>query len=135
MAEFSVFNGAKIVIIVECKRYNRPVEREVILALNSKLHDVGAHKALIFSTSGFQKGAIEYASTQGIATISFIDGKSNYHSRSYGIQEVIDPPPWMLFPKYAGHFLSFSKGIMRSSLIDDNRLDSIKDWIENMIIL
>lgn len=68
VAEFSIFDGARIVVLVECKRYNRPVERDVILSLSSKLYDVGAQKAMIFSTAGFQKGALEFAASNGIAT-------------------------------------------------------------------
>lgn len=46
--------GARITILAECKRCKRPVEREKMLALHAKLADVGAHKGMLFSTSGFQ---------------------------------------------------------------------------------
>jgi restriction system protein len=128
VAEFSIFQGARIVVLVECKRYNRPVEREVILALNSKLSDVGAHKAMIFSTSGFQKGALEYAAAHGIATITFIDGKSNYHTRSRFPQS-IEPPPCINLPKFAGWFMSFNDNSLYSSLIEIDRLEPIQEWL------
>jgi restriction system protein len=47
---------------------------------------------MIFSTSGFQKGALEYAAAHGIATITFIDGKSTYETRAMNSQPV-EPPP------------------------------------------
>jgi len=115
-------------VLIECKRYNRPVEREVILSLNSKLHDVGAHKAMIFSTSGFQKGALEYAAAHGIATITFIDGKSTYETRAMNSQPV-EPPPWIYFPKYSGLFLNYQDNRLYTSLIKEDNLEPIQVWL------
>jgi restriction system protein len=61
VAKFEVLNGATFLVLVECKRHSSPVKRDVILALEAKLRDVGAHKGMIFSTAGFQRGALEYA--------------------------------------------------------------------------
>jgi restriction system protein len=128
VAEFTIFQGAKILVLIECKRYNRPVEREVLLSLSAKISDVGAHKAMIFSTSGFQKGALEYAAAHGIATITFVDGKSNYHTRSR-FQQPIEPPPWIMFPKYAGWLMNYHDDSLYSTLIEENRLEPIQDWL------
>src|SRR6266436_8623271 len=81
VAEFTVFGGARVVVLVECKRWSRPVEREEILALSAKLQDVGAHKAMVFATCGFQSGAVEFAQSRGIATITFADGAFQYETR------------------------------------------------------
>ena len=64
--------------LVECKYYSSPVKREAVQVLKDKLHSTGAHKGILFSSSGFQKGAIEYASQNGIALIHFKDGSSSY---------------------------------------------------------
>lgn len=130
VAEFSIFQGARVVVLIECKRYNRPVERELILSLNSKLLDVGAHKAMIFSTSGFQKGALEYAAAHSIATITFIDGKSTYETRARNL-EPIEPPPWINFPKYSGLFLNYHDNRLYSSLIKADSLKSIEAWLRS----
>ena len=37
---------------------------------------------MIFSTSGFQKGAIQYADANGIATIIFLNGDAIYETRT-----------------------------------------------------
>jgi len=60
LVRLSVFGGVGLVILVECKHQARPVERKEALVLEAKLRDVGAHKGMLFSTSGFQKGALEY---------------------------------------------------------------------------
>ncbi len=132
VSEFSIFEGAQIIVLIECKRYNRPVEREVVLSLHSKLSDVGAHKAMIFSTSGFQRGALEYAAAHGIATITFIDGKSNYHTRSRNTH-VSEIPEWIEFPKYAGWFISYSGNSIRSTIIENKELQPIEDWVKRDI--
>lgn len=81
-AEFEVFGGVKICVLVECKRHKRPVERDVILGVQAKAQAVGAQKSIVFSTSGFQRGAVEFATSVGIALIIFVDGKLTYATRS-----------------------------------------------------
>lgn len=60
-------------VIVECKRYTRPVEREKIVILAEKIRSLGAHKGILISTSGFQSGATEYARQHGIALLQIFD--------------------------------------------------------------
>jgi restriction system protein len=67
--EFTILKGARLVIFVECKHLRRPVERDAMQVLLTKLHDARAHKGIVFSTSGFQAGAIEFAKTYGIGAV------------------------------------------------------------------
>lgn len=72
MAEFVALSvGFKV--IVECKRYTRPIEREKIVVLADKVRSLGAHKGILISTSGFQSGATEYARQHGIALLQIFD--------------------------------------------------------------
>lgn len=126
VAEFSAFDGASFVVLVECKRHKNPVKREAILALEAKRQEVGAHKAMLFSTSGFQQGALEYATAHGIATLTFVDGRSTYETRDlWGRHE---PPPWVRTPRYAGFLLSVTDDSVQSHLVDDEYLDAISEW-------
>lgn len=95
--------GVSFLVLVECKRYSNPVKREVVQALNDKLRATGAQKGMIFTTSGFQSGAVEYATIHGIALIQLVDGKSTYRTRSMfqnvELPEDADIPPvvgWLL---------------------------------------
>lgn len=72
-------------VLVECKRHKQAVKREVLLELYAKLLSLGAHKGIVFSTSGFQSGALEFASAHGIATIQLANGRSNFFTRSIDI--------------------------------------------------
>jgi hypothetical protein len=70
LVRFKILQGAQIVVLAECKHLKRAVEREEIQVLESKLRDVGAHKGIVFSTSGFQARALEYALARGIAAVN-----------------------------------------------------------------
>lgn len=100
VARFTRFGGAEFVVLVECKRYAQTVKRDLVLTLHAKLADVGAHKGMMFSTGGFQQGAIEYATQHGIALVIFQDGKVTYETRARG--PAVEPPPWVDLPRFVG---------------------------------
>lgn len=54
-------------IVVECKYRNSPVERIHVDALTTTVREVGASRGVIFSTRGFQSGAITQAAHDNIA--------------------------------------------------------------------
>lgn len=127
LAEFEILQGARLVVLVECKRHNSPVKRDVVLTLESKLRDVGAHKAMLFSTAGFQSGALKFAAERGIATVTFIDGKLTYETRS--MAPPLDPPPWANIPRFGAWFLSMEDERISSGLLGTGRSESLDDWL------
>lgn len=98
-ARFSAL-GASFLVLVECKHCGRQVERQDVQVLHSKLLSVDAQKAVLFATSGFQSGAIEFANAHGIALVQFASGKSTWFTKSAG--PVKEPPSWANIPKYVG---------------------------------
>ena len=127
VAKLSILKGANITILIECKKYSRPVEREKILALWAKLEDVSAHKAMMFATCGFQSGALKYAKAKGIATITFVRGSFLYETRALDTPSV--PPPWAELPEYAGIMLK-EEGIICSTTIYHKNIKPLNEWIE-----
>jgi restriction system protein len=127
VVRFSGFGEAEFVVLVECKRYRTPIKREIVLSMHSKLRDVGAHKAMIVSTAGFQKGALEYASAHGIAAISFIDGRWTYETKS--AQVPVDPPPWVKLPRFAGHFMRSEGSSIHVTLVETGHVSALGDWL------
>lgn len=81
LAKFE-FLGASFTVLVECKRHKNPIKREVVQALHGKINSLGAHKGLVFSTSEFQSGAIEYAEEHGIALITVKNARLTYRTKS-----------------------------------------------------
>jgi len=67
------FFGLEYVTLVECKAYGSPVKREKVAELWAKLQSLGAHKGVLFSTSGFQSGALKFALRHGIALVHVAD--------------------------------------------------------------
>lgn len=65
--------GVKFKVLAECKKYKYPIEREKVAVLADKLHNIGAQKGILISTSGFQSGAAKYAKVHGIALIQIMD--------------------------------------------------------------
>ena len=66
LASYTALN-VNMIVLIECKHYTSPVGREKIQILNDKLRSTGAHKGILFSTSGFQSGAIVLAVRHNIA--------------------------------------------------------------------
>jgi restriction system protein len=129
VAEFEIFGGARILILVECKRYTSRVERDVVMLLHAKVTDTGAHKGIVFATAGFQSGALKYAMAHGIATVSVIDGRTTYETKGAG--SPASPPPWIGLPRVAGWMVTLNQDESQvNQLIDDQTLAPIADWLE-----
>ncbi|MBO9136454.1 restriction endonuclease [Rhizobium sp. B230/85] len=60
-------------IVVECKYWNKNVARLHVDALATTIREVGATKGVIFSTKGFQSGAIEQAAHEQISLFQVRD--------------------------------------------------------------
>ena len=59
-AEFVVLN-VQMRMLIECKKYDKPVGRDKVEVLANRLQSIGAQKGILISTSGFQSGAARYA--------------------------------------------------------------------------
>ena len=122
----STLFGASLLVLVECKHQRRPVERDELIVLEGKLRDVGAHKGMLFSTSGFQSGAIKYAAAHGIATVTVVSGQWLFETKGAGASP---PPPSSLhFDRFEGIRLEPSAtGISRHS-VESDRVDALSEW-------
>lgn len=56
----------QFVTLVECKRWKDPVSRDRIDVLASSIEALGAQNGAIFTTTGYEEGAIAYAKGKGI---------------------------------------------------------------------
>jgi len=92
--------GASFLVLVECKHEQRKIERQAVQILHDKLRSTGAQKGILFSVSGFQDGAIDYAGVHGIALVQLAHGSSSWITKSVGQQT--PPPTWANIPGYIG---------------------------------
>ncbi|TRX54398.1 restriction endonuclease [Fulvivirga sp. M361] len=61
--------GVSYLTLVECKHWNSNVTREKIGYFKSVIDELKAHKGIVVTTKGFQKGAIEFAKSNNIGLI------------------------------------------------------------------
>jgi restriction system protein len=95
--------GARFVVLVECKHHRRPVERELVQVLADKVASTRSHKGMLFATGGFQRGAIEYASSRQVALVHFTEGGPVYETKSRYSPPVPNRP-------YEGHWVTWANG-------------------------
>ena len=61
--------GINFLVLIECKCYAKNVGVDDIVEFAYKLRDIGAHKGIMVSTRGFQKGVFKVAKAEGIALV------------------------------------------------------------------
>jgi restriction system protein len=128
-ARFSVLD-VNFLVLIECKDHARPVEREDVQILADKLRAAGAQKGMLFSTNGFQKGAIEYARFHGIALVRFIEGALTYETRSEGAGAPPKPPPWANIPEFVAQMISIGDdGACHVSVVESGRFTAIREFL------
>lgn len=108
--------GADFLMLFECKRHSSPVKREHVQVLKDKLQSTGAHKGVVVAASGFQRGALEYARTHGIACVRLVDGAWTYESRDL---EVSTAP--QLSTNYVGYAIGLGEMGYSITLLTEQR--------------
>lgn len=123
IARFTVFGGAEIVVLIECKHHRNAIKRDVIQVLEAKLRDTKAHKGMVFATSDFQSGALQYAATYNIATLLVSDAGTQYLTRSWDSRQATCPGhaiAWLCSPTDGG---------MSLVAVDGNRDAPLRVWM------
>ena len=72
---YSVF-GIEYLSLCECKYWDSYVTREKVGYFKSILDDLKAHKGIVFTTRGFQSGAITFAQSHGIGLVKITNDNS-----------------------------------------------------------
>lgn len=78
------FGGMRFLVLVEAKRHKNPIKRELVQVLHAKLQSVGAQKAAMISTAPYQRGALDYAKTHGIALVTVTEGRFTFETKAMG---------------------------------------------------
>jgi hypothetical protein len=66
-------HGMSFTVVVEAKKHNNAIKRELVQVLYQKVQSVGANKGLMISTAPYQTGAKEFARAHGI-TLAIVVG-------------------------------------------------------------
>lgn len=81
------FLGADYLVLIECKKHNSPIKRDVVQIMHSKLSSIGAQKGMIYATTSYQSGAILYAEKHGISLVSIYQDDIVHRVRNPFFQE------------------------------------------------
>jgi Restriction endonuclease len=76
------FGGMDFLVVVEAKRHKNPIKRELLQVLHDKMRSVGGQKAAMIATAPYQRGALVYAATHGIALATLTEGRFLFETRS-----------------------------------------------------
>ena len=108
--------GVDYLTLIECKRHAARVKREDIHVLWAKMQSVGAQKGIVFATTGFQSGALEFAKAHGIALVTIADGRSSYFTRAAHQSGEI---PWEHVPSAISRVVGWIQDGSAVSLVSD----------------
>jgi hypothetical protein len=105
-------------VVVECKYRKRPVSRTHVDELIATVQEVGASRGVIFSTKGFQRGAITQAAHAGISLFKIrepTDAEWGLPGRHIDL--------WLQIMSVAIGELSFPGSLAVGALPENNGLD------------
>lgn len=74
--------GMNFLVVVEAKRHTNAIKRELVQVLYAKAQSVSAQKAILISTAPFQRGAIQFAKTHGVALVKVTEGRFTFETRA-----------------------------------------------------
>ena len=116
--------GADFLVLVECKNSKNKVKREQVQVLMAKLQSVGAQKAILCATRGFQAGALTFARQHGIALVRVADGRSSWLTRDASCMT----RPWSQVPDYIPRIVGWLIGetLGHESLVSEQHGEYLK---------
>jgi restriction system protein len=123
--------GVDFLVLVECKDHERPVEREDVQVLADKKRALGAQKAILFATNGFQRGALEYAKMHGIALVRILEGVLTYEVRSASRPGPSIPPPWVSIQPFVGQCIYVDGETVCVSVVERGRPDPLVAYLKS----
>jgi len=125
-ARFKIF-GADFLVLVECKNHKNHIKREQVQMLHAKQVSLSAQKAMLFATTPFQDGAVEYANQHGIALVQLASGKTLYFTKSGNRTPLPDS-----LPSYVGWLIAqhheATDGVSHS-LVDPRHPDALNKFL------
>jgi restriction system protein len=125
-ARFRVF-GAKFLVLVECKHHDDRIRRDYVQVLHAKQVSLGAQKAMLFSTSEFTVGAVDYALQHGIALVLVASDETLYFTKSANPTPVPDS-----LPSYVGWLIAQHDGAsdgVSYSLVAPDHPDALNKFL------
>ena len=112
---------------MECKHHKNRVSRDYVQVLHAKQVSLGAQKAMMFSTSGFNEGAVNYALQHGIALVQLASGETLYFTKGGNRTPLPDS-----LPAYVGWLIAKHEGSSNGvshSLVEPRHPDALNNFL------
>jgi hypothetical protein len=103
--------GLRYLTIIECKNWKNPVGRDQVMTFESKRQSLKAHKAVIVTATGFQRGAIEYAENNNI-----------------GLYRITSSGEVFAVSNFVGNYQHFLSNLEKLSTIDGNLIHKMQGY-------
>lgn len=71
--EMQIELGFRITIVLECKCWSKRINVGLVQEFKAKLLEVGSPRGIMVTTAGYQSGAVQYASENGIGLLVLRD--------------------------------------------------------------
>lgn len=125
-ARFRIF-GADFLVLVECKNHKNHIKREHVQMLHAKQVSLSAQKAMLFATTPFQDGAVEYANQHGIALVQLASGETLYFTKGGNRTPLPDS-----LPAYVGWLIAKHDGSSNGvsyNLVEPRHPDALNNFL------
>jgi len=70
-----------LVIVCECKHWNKPVNQNAVHAFRTVISEIGAHVGLMISSKGFQSGAVKAAKNTNVELLTWEQFEERFYER------------------------------------------------------
>ena len=124
LAVFEEF-GAEFKVIIECKKHKNAIPRSLVQISHDRVRSLGAHKEMLFATTGFQSGATKYAKEHGIALIRITEGSACYVTKS---AFPVQPPKYL-------NFLNFMESQIETMVNESVSIKAIELKVDDLFDL
>ena len=119
---------ADFLVLVECKHHRSPIKRDVVQVLHDRMRSTGAQKGMLFASTEFQSGAIEYARTHRIALVRVADGTTAW--LTFSMDSVPKPPPGVCDAGFVGWLATLSpNGNEQWELIESHDSSRLRSFL------
>ena len=127
LSGFIRVGGTDRPVLVECRNERQPARADAVRALSAKLAEQKAQHGIMFSTSGYEPGAVREARAHGVPLLTVADGRAAFARSPWGMAG--QPPAWV--PEYMAEVVDLDvTGQLRHQLVVSDQRKLILDRFE-----
>jgi hypothetical protein len=115
--------------LVVCRKQVGPVARDIVESAKTRVADVSAEAAIIFSTIDFASEALAAADELGVALLQVADGRTVFDAGGWGDGTADHYPAWL--PAHMAQVVDLAAGQPRFRVLEAGRPEMILDALRS----